>query len=279
MLPRRFMTMTQFCIGWSMLVAGLVALSVGPMMSGTAILAGWIIASALLSLSGALTISTTENLGKAISTGVLVVVTSVAFALVHSFLDLPIAGIVLSAEMLALVTGLGVRMLQKMAINQQPAVAAFEFEVSAPAPEKEETFENDLERRLLAQIEDSPQLTFSEDDDEPHLQFESADRHVAQRIERGYRTDGSEWMEGMLLVEFQARQKTAIVHLPVWPAFATQPEIQSELLGGPDLDIEVKTIRRWGLRIELTRRASGLDPDSAELAFFISAKAAVREAA
>lgn len=275
---RTCMSMNQFCIGWSMLVAGLTALSVAPMISGTGLLAGWIVASTLLAISGSATISTEEHLGQAVVVGLLVLGTSVLFALVHSFLEMTVAGVVLSGEMLALGTGLGFRVLQRTATSQPPVVAAFEFGLTAPAAEVPDTVESNLEQRLLAQLEDGPEFSI-DDEEEPHLQFETADRHVGQRIERGRRADGSEWMEGMLLVEFEARQKTAIVHLPVWPAFETQPEIQSELLGGPDLDIEVKTIRRWGLRIELTRRASGLDPDSAELAFFISAQAAVREAA
>lgn len=281
MPDRTLMSMTQFCIGWSMLVAGLAVLSVSPIASGPGLVTGWIVASSLLAISGAVTISTAENLSQAAMIGLLVLVTSACFATLHSFLTLPIAGMLLSAELLALGTGLGFRAVQRAATTQQPVIAAFEIGVTAPAPEpvQNEYSENDLEQRLLAKLEDSSCSEFSDDEEELHLQFESADRHMAQRVERGFRADGSEWMEGMLLVEFQARQKTAIVHLPVWPAFATQPEIQSELLGGPDLDIEVKTIRRWGMRIELTRRASGLDPDSAELAFFISAKAAVREAA
>ncbi|HSG71547.1 MAG TPA: hypothetical protein VLA12_14085 [Planctomycetaceae bacterium] len=274
------MSMTQFCIGCSMLVAGLAALSVSPIMSAPGLLTGWIVASSLLAISGAVTISTAETPRMAAFIALSVLGISVCFALFHSFLDRTIAGAVVSAELLTLGAGWGFRMLHQVRTAQQPVLAAFEFGLSAPAPGQDEIPESDLERRLLAKLDDGACLAFRDDEEEePHLQFENADRHVAQRIERGYRADGSEWMEGMLLVEFQARQKTAIVHLPVWPAFATQPEIQSELLGGPDLDIEVKTIRRWGLRIELTRRASGLDPDSAELAFFISAQAAVREAA
>ena len=86
-------------------------------------------------------------------------------------------------------------------------------------------------------------------------------------------------MEGTIRVNFLRNQKTSIVHIPFWPAFQIRPDVDSELLAGPQLTIEAKTVERWGIRLELTRRAAGLDPDFAELAFFVSTHSAAREAA
>jgi hypothetical protein len=294
------MSPRQFAAGGSMLVAGLTVLSVAPGVPGGGLLAGWIVASVLLAISGAATMATTDRLDGAAALAVISLGPGLAFALVHSLFQVPWAGVVPSTQVAVLATGFGASVLRRLSEPPQPPVAMVGFGVTTPSPGRVEfdasdlaerehldggddacdSVENDLEQRLLARLHESS-VAFSDADEErePHLSFETSDRHVAQRIERGIQRDGSEWMEGVLLVEFRAGQKTAIVHLPVWPAFASQPKIESELLGGPELDIEVKTIRRWGMRIELTRRAAGLDPDSAELAFFISAQAAIREAA
>jgi hypothetical protein len=111
------------------------------------------------------------------------------------------------------------------------------------------------------------------------IRFQQAAPNVFQRIERGQEPDGREWLEGTVRVDFLRNQKTSIVHIPFWPAFHVRPDVNSELLEGPQLTIETKTVERWGIRLELTRRAAGLDPDFAELAFFVSTHSTAREAA
>lgn len=148
-----------------------------------------------------------------------------------------------------------------------------------------------LEQALLSKLSassmlDSEDASESDDDSEidrtdqsQAIQFQTAEKEIAQRYERGSAPDGREWLEGTIRVDFLRNQKTAVIHIPFWPAFQTRPDVNSELLDGPHLKIDVKTVERWGVRLELTRRAAGLDPDSAELAFFVTTQSAARGAA
>ncbi|MDB4637659.1 MAG: hypothetical protein P8M30_17595 [Planctomycetaceae bacterium] len=160
-------------------------------------------------------------------------------------------------------------------------------EDSKPLNELEnETINAGLEQALLSRLsvaqnheEDSP----VHEEESPHnsqsIQFQPAESHILQRYERGLDPEGREWLEGTIRVDFIRNQKTAVIHIPFWPAFQFPPQVNSELLEGPHLKIDIKTVERWGIRLELTRRAAGLDPDSAELAFFVTTESKARGAA
>lgn len=163
------------------------------------------------------------------------------------------------------------RVSQRTAVPQTASLE--EASESAVAHDIDNSFEQALLSRLSVDsetdVESPPEA----------IRFQEADSNVFQRIERGQDANGGEWLEGTIRVDFLRNQKTSIVHIPFWPAFQVRPEVNSELLEGPQLTIEAKTVERWGIRLELTRRAAGLDPDFAELAFFVSTKSAAREAA
>lgn len=168
--------------------------------------------------------------------------------------------------------------------SRKPAAARPPAPQSEP-PETESSHEIDagFEQALLSRLSadtDDESIGAHESEPPPEaIRFQQAAQNVFQRIERGQDGDGREWLEGTVRVDFLRNQKTSIVHIPFWPAFHVRPDVSTELLEGPQLTIETKTVERWGIRLELTRRAAGLDPDFAELAFFVSTHSAAREAA
>lgn len=166
-------------------------------------------------------------------------------------------------------------------VSQRTAVPQTAPLEEASEPAVAHDIDHSFEQALLSRLSvDSETDVESEQESPPEaIRFQEADSNVFQRIERGQDANGGEWLEGTIRVDFLRNQKTSIVHIPFWPAFQVRPEVNSELLEGPQLTIEAKTVERWGIRLELTRRAAGLDPDFAELAFFVSTHSAVREAA
>jgi hypothetical protein len=148
-----------------------------------------------------------------------------------------------------------------------------------------ETINAGLEQALLSRlsVEQNQEEDSLEQEEFSHesqsIQFQPAESHILQRYERGLDPEGREWLEGTIRVDFIRNQKSAVIHIPFWPAFQFSPQVNSELLEGPHLKIDIKTVERWGVRLELTRRAAGLDPDSAELAFFVTTESKARGAA
>lgn len=190
---------------------------------------------------------------------------------------------------------------QKRERSSTPARAAIRVRTEAPHPVPQRTaspqkppleeepidsvvaheIDTGFEQALLSRLSVDSETDLASDEElRPEaIRFQEADSNVFQRIERGQDANGGEWLEGTIRVDFLRNQKTSIVHIPFWPAFQVRPEVNSELLEGPQLTIEAKTVERWGIRLELTRRAAGLDPEFAELAFFVSTHSAAREAA
>jgi len=205
----------------------------------------------------------------------------------------------IAAVPLLFMTGLSLKLNTR---NQtRPSRVAIKVTAEAPSSESEkrplsqdsessnhpqnEHIDSGLEHALLSRL--SVENEHEENSNEPQepigdsqsIQFQPAEQHILQRYERGLDPEGREWLEGTVRVDFLRNQRTAVIHIPFWPAFQIRPQVNSELLDGPHLKIDVKTVERWGIRLELTRRAAGLDPDSAELAFFVTTESKARGAA
>ncbi|MBD3673897.1 MAG: hypothetical protein HUJ26_10265 [Planctomycetaceae bacterium] len=279
---------TALLCGLAVFIPILLPSSQGPWLS----VGCWMVGYLLLSLSGLSVASTTR-----LSTSLAAIATSLGYCLLTLPL-LPAFGFLPAVTLTAiLILVLSAVSAKQHFLRTQPArVSHVAVQVSSKAPVPEplhsETQRNEnqdidagLEQALLSRLSTTsepevvPDPTDDRNDHPQAIQFQSADREIAQRYERGSDPDGREWLEGTFRVDFQRHQKTAIVHIPFWPAFNDRPEVRSELLDGPHLKIDIKTVERWGIRLELTRRAAGLDPDSAELAFFVSTQSAARGAA
>ena len=90
------------------------------------------------------------------------------------------------------------------------------------------------------------------------------------------RRDGFDVLEGTLTVEFAAGESAKTVHLPVWPPFAGEPEVECEC---DDDTVRVRPLaaKSHGLSLEVRRGGSAKKPSAAEVAF--AAMAPLTEAA
>lgn len=266
---------------------------------GTFLTAGcWLTGHLLISV-GSISLSNSPRLSPSVAaSSIQLLFCFLTIPLLPSFIALP--AVLLAAVQMFVHFGNTVRVQRLQPHDTNPTHVSIQVTAEAPVAksgtDKTSPSENDnsqesseidagREQALLSQLSAS---TFDDQENEiaddhqespQAIQFQSAERDIVQRYERGSDPDGREWLEGTIRVDFLRHQKTAVVHIPFWPAFQSRPDVNSELLDGPHLKIEVKTVERWGIRLELTRRAAGLDPDSAELAFFVTSQSAARGAA
>ncbi len=110
-------------------------------------------------------------------------------------------------------------------------------------------------------------------DDHPDAEdaFESIYELLAQQpdcqqliVRRGAGTE--ETLFGFICVHWQADQQTAVVHLPVFPAFDSVPTIETEMLDG-SARIRVADCQPFGVRIELIRGRPCSTPATMRMGF------------
>jgi hypothetical protein len=72
---------------------------------------------------------------------------------------------------------------------------------------------------------------------------------------RHTRAEGITWdvLEGMVVVTFEPGQRRAAVHVPIMPAMPSPPEVEWELHTEADVQVEVNTVKPFGLRIDVRR--------------------------
>ena len=97
------------------------------------------------------------------------------------------------------------------------------------------------------------------EDDRPDCEdaFESiyellAEQPDCQQLVVRRKTGNEETLFGFTCIHWQADQQTAVVHLPVFPAFASVPNIETEMLDG-SARVRVTDCQPFGVRVELIR--------------------------
>lgn len=87
-------------------------------------------------------------------------------------------------------------------------------------------------------------------------------------------TGTAETLLGFICVHWHSDQQTAVVHLPVFPAFVSVPEIETEMLDG-SARIRVTDCQPFGVRVELIRGRPCSSPATMRMGFtLIGARAA-----
>jgi hypothetical protein len=61
---------------------------------------------------------------------------------------------------------------------------------------------------------------------------------------------GGETIEVHARLEFPPGAREAVLHVPLWPALDTDPEVDCEPLNGEDVEIRVTSAERYGIRLE-----------------------------
>jgi hypothetical protein len=75
-------------------------------------------------------------------------------------------------------------------------------------------------------------------------------------------TESYELITGVMQIQFQAEQQTAVVHVPFHPPLSHDPEIIAE---ADDCQVRVTEARTYGMRLEVKRANADLAPASVQL--------------
>ncbi len=102
---------------------------------------------------------------------------------------------------------------------------------------------------------------------------------IAQWMTRTKLADGEERVEGSVRIEFAAKQKQAVAHIPFVPPFAHRPIVECHVIDGERVRVKIGTAQRYGARIEARRSDSADDALSVEVSFTAAAATARSDAA
>jgi hypothetical protein len=106
----------------------------------------------------------------------------------------------------------------------------------------------------------------------------SDDEQTRQWMTRQSLPGGIDQIEGAIRVSFAAGQRTASVHVPFSPPFATVPTVDCELTGDEPARWKVSVVYPYGMRIEL-KRASSNAASEIELSYAVRCDSAESSAA
>jgi hypothetical protein len=83
-----------------------------------------------------------------------------------------------------------------------------------------------------------------------------------------HRTEsGRASVDGWLRIGFVRDQRTAIAHIAFCPAFAVQPTVEAEPLGGPGCEVRSALVLPWGVRWEVRLDTPATEPTDVVLEF------------
>ena len=106
----------------------------------------------------------------------------------------------------------------------------------------------------------------------------AADEQTTQQLSRGRGLDGSDWLQGRLLVAFVPGQRTATMHVAFCPPFALLPRLQATAESTSGAKVKVAQVLAHGARFEL-KLATAASRPTTEWLTFTATTATVSEAA
>ncbi len=74
---------------------------------------------------------------------------------------------------------------------------------------------------------------------------------VTQQITRATLDAGREQLAGMLRVQFDARERSQVIHVAICPPFSATPHVTAQQLDGPAAQVRVTEAQAYGVRLEL----------------------------
>ena len=102
---------------------------------------------------------------------------------------------------------------------------------------------------------------------------------VSQSMSRIRLCDGSETIEGTIVLPFAAGQQIGVAHLPFSPPFGSQPRVTCHLLDDSPVRLRVTATQTYGARVEAKRTGSGFDADEILIGYMVSAESPRENAA
>lgn len=94
---------------------------------------------------------------------------------------------------------------------------------------------------------------------------------ISQSMSRSTGTDGSETIEGTVLLSFASGQQIGVVHLPFSPQLASEPQVSCHLLEDRPVRLRVTTAQSYGVRLEAKRTDAALDEVDIQVGYIITA--------
>ena len=79
----------------------------------------------------------------------------------------------------------------------------------------------------------------------------ASDSTVHSNLTRWQTDSGSEALVATLRCRFLAEQQNQVIHVPFWPFFSGQPEVEAVVVSGPDAKIKVTDVQLQGLRLDV----------------------------
>lgn len=117
------------------------------------------------------------------------------------------------------------------------------------------------------------------DTDELEEVAEDEPQGVSQSMSRTRLGDGSETIEGTIVLPFAAGQQIGVAHLPFSPPFGSQPRVTCHLLDDSPVRLRVTATQTYGARVEAKRTGSGFDADEILIGYMVSAESPRENAA
>jgi hypothetical protein len=108
---------------------------------------------------------------------------------------------------------------------------------------------------------------------------ESDSQGVSQSMSRTRHGDGSETIEGTMVLPFAAGQQIGVAHLPFSPPFGAQPEVTCHLLDDSPVRLRVTATQTYGARVEAKRTGAAFDADEILIGYVVSADCTREKAA
>jgi len=120
-------------------------------------------------------------------------------------------------------------------------------------------------------VEPTPEPAFHEEAENlPAVVDECPAREVTQQLTRDVDADGVERISGWLRAEFEAGQRTSVVHLSFCPPMNKTPELMVEQADGPTARIKTAQLLAHGARLDLKLSQPADEDDSVLLQFSAS---------
>jgi hypothetical protein len=91
---------------------------------------------------------------------------------------------------------------------------------------------------------------------------------VLQQLTRRTTPDGSEELSGWLRMNLTAGQRSGTLHVAFCPPFDRPPEVQVEMVSGPDCRIKAADALPYGVRLEIKLNVAAAANESVLLWFF-----------
>lgn len=118
-----------------------------------------------------------------------------------------------------------------------------------------------------------------DDTDDLEAAGENDSQGVSQSMSRTRLGDGSETIEGTIVLPFAAGQQIGVAHLPFSPPFGSQPQVTCHLLDDSPVRLRVTATQTYGARVEAKRTGTAFEMDEILIGYVVSAECARDNAA